>query len=73
MIFALKKTAVAALLGFLGAYIGLVIAYLGWFMSWGARHNAEPVPVFLTAIPYAVVASVLAAVTVAYRSVRKVK
>lgn len=47
---------------FLAIYLGLVVAYAVLFMTWGASHGWDAVPIVITALPPAIFGSVAGAI-----------
>ena len=47
---------------FLAIYLGLVIGYGVLFMTWGASHGWDAVPIVITALPLAIIGSVVGAI-----------
>ncbi len=47
---------------FFAIYLGLVISYLVLFMTWGATHGWDAVPIVVTALPLAIFGSVVGAI-----------
>jgi hypothetical protein len=47
---------------FFAIYLGLVIGYGVLFMTWGASHEWDAVPIAITALPLALIGSIVGAI-----------
>jgi hypothetical protein len=63
-----SKIIVTTFLTFVASYIVICVLYIVWFMFWGSKMNSvEPIPIFLSAIPVAVIGAIIGGTVAATR------